>query len=138
MTHAELALRYAAFAALATGVNVATQHVSLTLYARPPFGLPLAVAAGTGTGLVAKYFLDKTWIFGDRSSGLAAHSRLFALYVLMGLVTTALFWGTEWAFHAAFGTALMRDIGAVIGLSMGYFTKYQLDKRFVFQADPAS
>lgn len=138
MTHAELALRYAGFAALATGVNLATQHASLALYARPPFGLPLAVAAGTGTGLVAKYLLDKTWIFGDRSSGLAAHSRLFTLYVLMGLITTTLFWGAEWTFQAVFGTALMRDVGAAIGLAVGYFTKYQLDKRFVFQSDAVS
>ena len=138
MSPAELAGRYAAFAAVATGVNIATQHASLALYARPPFALVLAVAAGTGTGLIAKYVLDKKWIFGDRSSGLAAHSRLFTLYVLMGLLTTAIFWGTEWGFHVLFGTALMRDLGAAIGLAIGYFTKYQLDKKFVFRTDPLS
>ena len=30
----------------------------------------------------------------------------------------------------------MRYVGAVIGLTIGYMTKYQLDRRFVFRADP--
>jgi hypothetical protein len=29
-------------------------------------------------------------------------------------------------------TDAMREIGAVIGLAIGYFVKYNLDKRYVF------
>ncbi|MEL7013152.1 MAG: GtrA family protein, partial [Pseudomonadota bacterium] len=35
-------------------------------------------------------------------------------------------------------TDLMRELGAVIGLTIGYVTKYQLDKRFVFAPKLAS
>ena len=30
-------------------------------------------------------------------------------------------------------TDLMRELGAVIGLAIGYVVKFQLDKRFVFR-----
>jgi putative flippase GtrA len=136
MSAATLALRYGLFAAIAIMVNLATQHAALTLSSRPPYGLALAMAAGTGTGLVTKYLLDKRWIFTDRSSGLAAHSRRFGLYSLTGLLTTALFWGTELAFATSFDSVAMRDVGAILGLAIGYVTKYRLDRRFVFLAAP--
>lgn len=129
MSGPRLVLLYAAFAVLATAVNLATQHAALALWD----ALPFAMAVGTGTGLVAKYLLDRRWIFGDREGGLKAHGRKFGLYTVMGVVTTAVFWGFELAFEQAFGTALMRDVGAVLGLAIGYATKYQLDRRFVFR-----
>jgi positive regulator of sigma E activity len=50
----------------------------------------------------------------------------------MGVFTTLIFWLTEYAFHLVFLTDEMRYIGAILGLSVGYYVKYQLDKRFVF------
>jgi len=131
MSPATLALRYAGFAVIATVANLGIQRVVLAwgegavIYAG-------AVAAGTLIGLVVKYILDKRWIFFDPSTGVRAHSTKFALYTAMGLITTAIFWGTETAFWLIWGTDLMREIGAVLGLSVGYVTKYLLDRRFVF------
>ena len=82
---------------------------------------------------MVKYILDKRWIFFDTSSGLATHGRKFTLYTLMGIVTTLIFWGTETAFWLAWRTDLMREIGAVLGLTTGYVIKYKLDRRFVFR-----
>lgn len=128
MTAASLGFRYVLFAALATGVNLGSQHAMLWLGS----GLAAAMAAGTATGLMAKYLLDKRWIFADRSTGWGNFSRSFGLYTMMGVVSTVLFWGTELAFARAFDGAVMRDVGAVLGLALGYATKYQLDRRFVF------
>lgn len=128
--------RYGLFAVAATAVNLTTQHACLALFDRPPLGLPLAMALGTLAGLLAKYLLDKRWIFADPASGIGAHGRKFALYTLMGVITTALFWSTELTFAHLFGTTLMRDVGAVLGLGFGYVTKYHLDRRFVFQPVP--
>jgi putative flippase GtrA len=50
----------------------------------------------------------------------------------MGLVTTAIFWGTETAFWMIWHTGMMRELGAVLGLLVGYVVKYNLDRRFVF------
>jgi len=126
-----LVLRYAFFAVLATLANLATQRLVLwlgdssTLFA-------LAVGAGTLVGLVLKYVLDKRWIFEDMSVGAKAHGKKFSLYSAMGIVTTAIFWSTETAFWLVWQTDMMRELGAVIGLSIGYVAKYNLDRRFVF------
>jgi putative flippase GtrA len=50
----------------------------------------------------------------------------------MGVVTTVLFWVTEYTFDLWFETKTMRYVGAVIGLGIGYLTKYYLDKKYVF------
>ena len=121
-------LLYAGFAALATLLNLGVQRGVLALDG----GFVAAVAAGTLAGLVLKYLLDKRWIFYDVEGGLANPGRKFALYTTMGLVTTAIFWGTETLFWWLWHTDAMRELGAVIGLTIGYVTKYQLDKRFVF------
>ena len=131
MTLQTLVLRYAFFAVLATLANLATQRGLLWLGdSGAVFGL--AVAAGTIVGLVLKYILDKRWIFGDMSVGAKAHSKRFSLYTAMGLVTTAIFWGMETAFWLVWQTYAMRELGAVLGLSIGYVVKYNLDRRFVF------
>lgn len=132
MTPATLALRYAAFAVAATAVNLLTQRLVL-LGSASAERLVLAMAAGTAAGLVVKYLLDKRWIFDDREGGLRAHGRKFSMYTAMGLVTTAVFWGTETAFWLIWRTDLMRETGAVVGLTVGYVVKYNLDRRFVFQ-----
>lgn len=131
MTGARLAAVYAAFAAAATVLNLLAQHAVLAVGG----SLLPAMAAGTLAGLAGKYWLDKRWIFADRSTGWANHSRKFALYSLGGVATTALFWAVELAFDQAFGTAVRRDVGAVLGLALGYAVKYWLDRRLVFPAE---
>ena len=133
MTLKTLILRYAAFAVLATLANLATQRLILTGGDTTVHFL-LAVAGGTLVGLVIKYLLDKRWIFYDTGSGLKDHGQKFTLYTAMGLITTAIFWGSETLFWAIWHTDAMRELGAVLGLAVGYVTKYNLDRRFVFTA----
>ena len=131
MTSAQIALRYAAFAVIATLANLGAQRAVLAvLDARGE--LAAAILSGTAVGLVVKYVLDKRWIFFDASAGIAAHGKKFTLYTAMGVITTLIFWGFETAFWFIWRTDLMREAGAVIGLAIGYFVKYELDRRFVF------
>ncbi len=131
MTLSTLITRYAAFAALATVANLGAQRLVLAVD-DGPVGFAAAVFLGTLVGLVLKYALDKRWIFDDRSTGVAAHGRKFTLYTAMGIVTTAIFWGTETTFWVIWHTDFMRELGAVLGLAVGYVVKYRLDRRFVF------
>lgn len=87
---------------------------------------------GTGIGLVVKYVLDKRYIFMFRARDAAHDTRTFGLYALMGVATTVIFWGFELGFNHVFGSDHMRYVGGVLGLAIGYVTKYYLDKRFVF------
>ena len=127
-----LALCHAAFAAFATAVNVATRYVSSTLYAGR-YELYAAMAAGTLAGLIAKYVLDRRWIFHDRPTSLRGHAVELPLYTLTGVLTTVIFWGVELAFAALGDAPWLRYAGAVLGLAIGYTAKYRLDRRFVFR-----
>ena len=131
-----LAIRYAAFAAIATIANLAAQRIVLATV-NADFSFVLAVFTGTAAGLVLKYILDKRWIFFDTTHGAAMHSKKFTLYTLMGVVTTLIFWGAETLFWVTWQTDYMREVGAVFGLIIGYVIKYNLDKRYVF-SQPAT
>ena len=126
-----IAVLYAVFAVIATVVNIGSQALLIWFY-HGPYAVPLSILVGTAASLPVKYLMEKRYIFSFTADNLSHDGRMFALYSFMGIFTTALFWGVEWAFHAAFGTPAMRYLGGAIGLSLGYAIKYHLDKRFVF------
>lgn len=128
----KLAIRYAILAVVATVANIAAQEGTLHFY-QGLFEIGLSIFVGTGVGLVVKYLLDKRYIFRFKAQNRRHDSRVFILYTVMGLLTTVIFWGFEWAFQYLYETKEMRYLGGVIGLALGYLTKYQLDKRFVFR-----
>lgn len=126
-----LVFRYTVFAVIATLANLAMQRLVLT-QGTTAMWFMAAVGLGTMVGLIVKYILDKRWIFADTSTGVKANGKKFGLYTAMGLITTAIFWGVETAFWLTWKTDLMRELGAVLGLGIGYVVKYNLDRRFVF------
>lgn len=125
------ALKYTLFAAIATIVNLAGQETSSILYSGA-YAIVLSVLVGTFVGLLTKYVLDKKYIFRFQVRSARHDTATFMLYTAMGLATTAIFWGFEFAFEYLFGGKPLRYTGGVIGLAIGYYVKYQLDKRFVF------
>lgn len=131
MTALSLTLRYAAFASTATLINLLTQELSLQFY-QGVYCIYVSILAGTLTGLISKYWFDKRFIFAYQSQSVGEDVHKFVLYSLTGVFTTILFWGFELGFHFWLGTRLARYSGAVIGLTLGYVVKYQLDKRYVF------
>ncbi len=132
----QLAVTYAILSLIATATNIGAQDVFIRIWPWA-YGVPLSIAAGTGVGLVVKYVLDKRYIFKFVARDVAHDTQTFALYTLMGLLTTCIFWGFEFGFHLLFGTKEARYLGAVIGLSIGYLSKYHLDRRYVFRVEQA-
>lgn len=129
-----IAATYVVLAAIAIVANIGAQDLFLRIYAGA-YDTLLSVVMGTGVGLVVKYVLDKRFIFDFQADNAAHDARVFMLYTVMGLATTAIFWAFEFGFGHVFGTREMRYVGGVLGLALGYYTKYQLDKRFVFRRD---
>jgi hypothetical protein len=127
----KLALSYAAFAAIATVANIGAQDLVVQAYGGR-YSILASVVIGTVVGLIVKYNLDKRYIFGFRTKSIAHDTQTFILYTLMGVVTTAIFWGFEFGFNAVFAGKEMRYAGAILGLAIGYIAKYQLDRRYVF------
>jgi hypothetical protein len=128
----KLAVTYTILALIATATNIASQAISVRLYSGI-YSITLSIFVGTLTGLLLKYILDKEYIFKFKANSAAHDTRTFLLYCVMGIATTTIFWGFEYAFQFFFGTEHMRYLGGMIGLAIGYITKYQLDKRFVFK-----
>jgi putative flippase GtrA len=124
-------MRYSLFAVIATSVNLIVQRVIFFVHTGKTT-LFLALLVGTAAGLVVKYALDKRWIYNDVESSIKSHTRKFSLYTLMGIFTTFIFWGFETGFWLIWQTDFMREVGAIVGLCLGYTVKYQLDRRFVF------
>jgi putative flippase GtrA len=127
-----LALAYTVFAVLATVVNIGTQELFLRVY-EGTLSLVASVGMGTVTGLFVKYVLDKRYIFRFQADDAMHNTRTFLLYSLMGVLTTLIFWGFEFGFHYLFASKELRYLGGMIGLGIGYVSKYHLDKQFVFR-----
>lgn len=127
---------YAIFALIATVANIAAQDLVIRGY-QGPYAIILSVILGTGVGLVVKYLLDKRFIFRFRPRSAAHDGRTFALYTIMGLATTLIFWGFEFGFHLLSERKEVRYLGGIVGLAIGYWIKYHLDKRYVFRSEPS-
>ena len=127
-----IAIKYSLFAVIATGVNLLFQFISFSLY--QGYGeIYVAMFLGTIAGLVTKYILDKKYIFYHQPESKTQDLKKFIAYSFTGVFTTVIFWGTELAFDWYFSHPIAKYIGAVIGLSIGYVTKYMLDKSYVFK-----
>ena len=126
-----LAVKYIIFAVISTLFNLLFQYFSFLAY-EGFASLYMAMFMGTLAGLVVKYVLDKKFIFYHEVESKKDDAKKFALYSLMGVFTTIIFWGTEIAFDTFSKDENAKYLGAVIGLSIGYVIKYFLDKKFVF------
>jgi len=122
-------VRYVLFAVIAGVLNLATQE--LVLRVLPP-SLFLSILAGTAVGFIVKYILDKYWIFKDRFEDRASETRKIALYGAFSVVTTIIFWGMEIGFWHLGQTPEAKYIGGALGLAIGNWVKYRLDKHYVF------
>lgn len=122
--------RYVLFAVLSGLANLATQELTL----RIGRGLPVAVSiiVGTVVGFLVKYALEKRWIFLDRYDSHYSELRKITVYGVFGVATTLLFWIVELSAWHVWQTTTAKYIGAIVGLSLGNWIKYLLDKRFVF------
>ena len=130
-TATKIAVLYTLFAVLSTAINIGSQMLSIWIY-KGPLSVEISILVGTVMGLPLRYFLEKRYIFNFTSKNLVHDGKLFVFYSAMGVITTLIFWGTEYAFHLIYDTDFMRYLGGVIGLSIGFYVKYQLDKKYVF------
>ena len=123
--------KYILFCVFATALNLYTQRIFLN-YKLIELDYFYALLAGTLIGLLTKYILDKKFIFYNENNSVSNNFNKFFLYSFNGIFTTMIFWSFESFFYFFFGGNSAREVGAVIGLSIGYFLKYKLDKKFVF------
>lgn len=129
------AVRYVLFAVVSTLVNFLAQHlVVVTLPFAPLF---LSILVGTAAGFVVKYVLDKKWVFDDDYTSGRDEVRKVSLYALFSVGTTMVFWAFEMTAWAIWQTDFAKYAGGALGLAIGYWAKYALDRKFVFRTENA-
>jgi putative flippase GtrA len=126
-----IAALYMLFASFSTLINIGSQMVSMWVY-KESYAVEISILVGTVSALPLRYVLEKRYIFSFKSHNIKTDGQLFLLYSLMGIFTTAIFWVTEYAFHLILADESMRYLGGVIGLVIGFYVKYRLDKKYVF------
>ncbi len=92
----------------------------------------ISILLGTLVSVPFRYIVEKIYIFNFKSINLKHDSRIFILYLYSSIFTTLIFWSVEYCFYIFFSVDLMRYIGGILGLSIGFFIKYQLDNKYVF------
>ena len=131
LTVVKIAVLYTLFAVLSIVINIGSQMLSIWAY-KGQYSVEISILVGTAAGLPLRYFLEKRYIFNFTCQNLKHDGKLFVFYSAMGVITTLTFWGTEYAFYLFYNTEFMRYVGGVIGLAVGFYIKYQLDKKYVF------
>lgn len=131
MTSIRLLTLYIFFCILATFCNLFVQRIFLNsqYFSSNIF---IAIVLGTITGLIIKYLLDKKWIFNNYEKSIQKNVKYFLKYSFFGIATTLIFWSFELGFLYFWESEFAREFGAIIGLSIGYYIKYTLDKKYVF------
>jgi putative flippase GtrA len=131
------AFKYISFAILATITNIFFQYIVLKSI-KEQYAIYIAILAGTLSGLILKYILDKNFIFFYETKNTLQNSKTFFIYSITGIITTLVFWLVELGFYFILKNEHAKYIGAIIGLSIGYFIKYFLDKKYVFKEKNAT
>lgn len=125
---------YALFAIFATSLNILVQYI-IFMVVSSKYTLIIAMCFGTLVGLVAKYVLDKKFIFSYTSKSVKQEAKNFFLYSFFGGIITFFYIALETLFYFFYPKDYAQYIGAFFGLSIGYAVKYMLDKNFIFKKE---
>lgn len=139
-------VKYISFAFLAFLVNTGVFHTadlllqgiinsdnfSILIFKGDDIRFWLAYGMGLFAGFVLKYFLDKKFVFSDQRETRKKEVKKVLLYALMSIITTIILTLVVAGFKAYVSRERAKDIGLIIGLLIGYTTKFFLDKKFVF------
>jgi positive regulator of sigma E activity len=131
MSPATLAIRYTIIALSASALNLLLQAAISWLY-QGPLAVEASMVLATGLVLPLKYSIERRVIFEFQPASLLHDAKLFYLYTMVSVFTVLIFWCTEYAFHLIFRDDAMRYIGGAVGLAISFYSKYRLDKQFVF------
>ena len=86
-----------------------------------------------GITYIVKFFLDKYIVFKKKGGKLKDTSKEFLKYFGFAILTTIENIGIQFIMTNFWGSSL--EISMVVALSIGYATKFLLDRKYVFGKD---
>ena len=113
--------------------NFGTIEIIQVLYCSiSPYNMPELIGsiAAVGITYIIKFFLDKFIVFKKGGTQLKETSKEFLKYFGFAILTTIENIGIQFLLSNILNTPL--EISFVIALSIGYLTKFYLDRKYVF------
>lgn len=97
-----------------------------------PYNMPELIGSIVAVGItyVLKFILDKFIVFKRKNIELKETSKEFFKYFGFAVITTIINIGIQFILTNFFKTPL--EVSVVIALTIGYFTKFLLDRKYVF------
>lgn len=147
-------LLYFTFAAIMIGLNYLIQKLNQLIIAPwfcanfgsieffhvfycsiDPFNMPELIGSIVAVGItyIIKFFLDKFVVFKKKGTSLKQTSIEFLKYFGFAILTTIENIGIQFLLTNYLNTPL--EVSFIIALSIGYLTKFFLDKRYIFNVE---
>jgi len=103
--------------------------------ATSPYNMPELMGSIVAVGItyIVKFFLDKYIVFEKKGGKLKDTSQEFLKYFGLAILTTIENIGIQFIMTNFLGTSL--EISLIVALSIGYATKFLLDRKYVFNKD---
>ena len=100
-----------------------------------PYNLPELIGSIVAVGItyVTKFILDKFIVFKRKKIELKETSKEFFKYFGFAIITTIINIGIQFILTNFFKTPL--EISVIVALSIGYFLKFLLDRKYVFNKE---
>ncbi|MFW9782694.1 MAG: GtrA family protein [Candidatus Heimdallarchaeota archaeon] len=117
-------------------INFGHNPIIYSLYcSKTPYNMPELIGSILAVGItyVIKFFLDKYIVFKKSGTKLKETSKEFLKYFLFAILTTIENIGIQFLLTNLLHTPL--EISFIIALSLGYLTKFFLDRKYVFTQD---
>ncbi len=96
----------------------------------------LALFCGTAMGWIVKYTLDKHYVFKHETHSRVQLAGNMATHASTGVIFTLVFWTIETLFLLFVDIPGAMYLGAIVGLSLSYLLRYQVDRLIVFRSHP--
>ena len=100
-----------------------------------PINMPELIGSIVAVGItyIIKFFLDKYLVFKKTSLKIKETSQEFSKYFGFAILTTIENIGIQFILKNLFNTPL--ELSVIVALSIGYVTKFFLDRKYVFIND---
>lgn len=128
-----LASLYVTIATFASITNLAIQAMVSSQLSNV-YAMEISMIVATAIVFPFKFLIEKKYIFFSRTRSARKNAQSFIAYLVVSVFTVMIFWLIEYLTYLVFRTPQSIYAGALCGLALSFYTKYQMDKRYVFNS----
>jgi len=98
-----------------------------------PYDMPTLVGSIVAVGItyIIKFFLDKLIVFKSKDIPIQKTTKEFSIYLVLAILTTIESVGIQFLLRNLLNASL--ETSFIVALTIGYSTKFFLDRKYVFK-----